>query len=181
MTHTDAPDHAQAHAHAPEGPTAAASWGGALAIVLCTTATAVLGGLASARAGDFYLALRRPGWAPPAWTFGVVWTALYVLMAAAAWLVWRARARRGARHALILYGLQLALNALWPWLFFAWRRGGAAFGEVVLLLGVVGATVFAFGRVRRRAAVLLLPYLLWVAFASALTLAVWKLNPEQLS
>lgn len=174
MTHTDA----QGHAHED---TAASSWGGALAIVLCTTATAFLGGLASARAGDFYLSLHRPWWAPPAWTFGVVWTALYVLMAVAAWLVWRVRARRGARHALILYGLQLALNALWPWLFFAWRRGGLAFAEVVLLLGVVGTTVVAFARVRRRAAVLLLPYLLWVAFASALTLAMWKLNPDRLS
>lgn len=167
--------------HAHEGAAPGSSWGGTVAIILCTVATAMLGGLASVRAGDFYLGLQRPRWAPPAWVFGPVWTVLYVLMALAAWLVWRVRARRGARHALVLYGLQLALNALWPWLFFAWRRGGLAFAEVVLLLGVVGATVFAFARVRRRAAVLLLPYLLWVAFASALTLAVWRLNPGRLS
>lgn len=173
--------HAQDPSHPREDAVPASSWGGAVAIVLCTVATAVIGGLASARAGDFYGALQRPAWAPPAWVFGPVWTVLYVLMAVAAWLVWRVRARRGARHALILYGLQLALNALWPWLFFAWRRGALAFAEVVLLLGVVGATVFAFARVRRRAAALLVPYLLWVAFASALTLAVWRLNPGRLS
>lgn len=174
-------DDAQDRPHPHEEATAAASWGGALAIALCTIATAMLGGLASARAGGFYPALQRPAWAPPAWTFGVVWTVLYVLMAVAAWLVWRVRARRGARRALVLYGLQLALNALWPWLFFAWRRGGPAFAGGVLLLGVVGTTLVAFARVRRRAALLLLPYLLWVAFASALTLAVWRLNPDRLS
>jgi len=177
MTRTDAQDPTLAHEDVAPG----SSWGGTVAIILCTVATATLGGLASVRAGDFYLGLQRPAWAPPAWVFGPVWTALYALMAAAAWLVWRVRARRGTRHALILYGLQLALNALWPWLFFAWRRGGLAFAEVVVLLGVVGATVFAFARVRRRAAALLVPYLLWVAFASALTLAVWRLNPSRLS
>lgn len=157
------------------------SWGGTLAIVLCTAATAAIGGLASAQAGAFYEALRRPAWAPPPWLFGPVWTALYLLMAVAAWLVWRVRARRGVRRALALYGVQLALNALWPWLFFAWRRGAWAFAEVVLLVVVVGATVAAFARVRRRAAALLLPYLAWVTFASALTLAVWRMNPGRLS
>ncbi|MDF1503843.1 TspO/MBR family protein [Roseisolibacter sp. H3M3-2] len=153
---------------------------GSLALVLCTVAAAALGGVASARAGEFYLSLQRPAWAPPAWVFGPVWTALYILMAAAAVLVWRARVRRGTRRALVLYVAQLALNALWTWLFFAWRNGALAFAEVLVLLALVVATAVAFRRVRRTAALLLLPYIGWVAFASALTWAVWRANPGKL-
>ena len=160
-------------------------WRAALALagfLLATLAVAQLGRIASApEIGGWYAGLAKPSFNPPDGAFAPVWITLYVLMAVAAWLVWRVRARRGARHALTLYGLQLALNALWPWLFFAWRRGALAFAEVVLLLGVVGATVFAFARVRRRAAALLVPYLLWLAFASVLTLAVWRMNPGRLS
>ena len=154
--------------------------GGTLAILALTVATAVVGGLGSFRAVDFYVALSLPSWAPPSTVFGPVWTALYVLMATAAVMVWRARGRRGIRRALAMYGLQLALNALWPWLFFAWRSGLWAFAEVVLLVVVVALTVGAFWRVRRMAALLLLPYLAWVAFAAALSFTVWRLNPTRL-
>jgi tryptophan-rich sensory protein len=101
-------------------------------------------------------------------------------MAIAAWLVWRARARRGARRALGLYALQLAANALWPWTFFAWKRGALALAEILVLLALVYATLGAFRRVRRSAALLLVPYLLWVAFATALTWSVWRANPGRL-
>jgi tryptophan-rich sensory protein len=151
-----------------------------LLIVLCTAAAAGLGGIASVSAGEFYAQLERPDWAPPAWLFAPVWTALYVAMAVAAWLVWRARARRGARRALGLYALQLGANALWPWTFFAWKRGALAFAEILVLLALVLATVGAFRRVRRSAALLLVPYLLWVAFATALTWSVWRANPGRL-
>jgi translocator protein len=154
--------------------------GGTLAILALTLATAAVGGLGSFRAVDFYVALRLPSWAPPSTVFGPVWTALYLLMAIAAVLVWRARGRRGVRRALGLYALQLVLNALWPWLFFTWRTGLWALVEVVLLVLVVALTVRAFWRVRRMAAVLLVPYLAWVAFAAALTLTVWRLNPTRL-
>jgi translocator protein len=106
-----------------------------------------------------------------------VWTVLYGMMAAAAWLVWRRRGIRGARVALLLYGLQLAANALWSWLFFAWREGAWAFVDIVGLLFLLVATVVAFARCDRLAAALLLPYLGWVGFASVLSFAVWRLNP----
>jgi tryptophan-rich sensory protein len=154
--------------------------GGSIVIVLLTAATAAVGGLGSFRAVDFYVALSLPSWAPPASVFGPAWTALYILMAIAAVMVWRVRGRRGVRRALGLYGVQLALNALWPWLFFAWRRGELAFAEVVLLVVMVAVTIGAFWRVRHAAALLLLPYLAWVSFAAALTLAVWRLNPTRL-
>ncbi len=93
-----------------------------------------------------------------------------------AWLVWREQEAAGRRVALALFVVQLAVNALWSWLFFAWRLGGAAFGEVLLLLALVAATVLLFWRVRPVAGALLLPYLLWVAFASVLTYALWQGN-----
>lgn len=153
-------------------------------IALAATAGAI-GGLASRGAGEFYGALVKPAWAPPAWLFGPVWSALYVLMGVAAWLVWRApgatpadRARR--RRGLALFVGQLGLNALWTWLFFAWKQGAAAFGEIALLWVAIVVTTWQFGRVRRLAAWCLVPYLAWVTFAAALTWAVWQRNPGQL-
>jgi tryptophan-rich sensory protein len=110
-----------------------------------------------------------------------VWTVLYLLMGIAAWLVWRERGFRGARLALGLFLTQLALNALWSWLFFAWQRGAWALGEVLLLWLVIVATVAAFWRIRPLAGMLLLPYLAWVTFAAALTYALLQRNPAALS
>ena len=152
----------------------------AVALVGWTSLTfgaAALGAFASAGAGAFYAELDRPSWAPPAWLFGPVWSVLYALMAASAWLVWRERGFSGARTALALFVVQLAANALWTWLFFAWRQGALAFAEVVLLCFLILATIVAFQRIRGLAAVLLYPYLAWTTFASALTYSVWRLNP----
>jgi tryptophan-rich sensory protein len=144
---------------------------------LLTFATAGVGAVASMDAGTFYATLTRPPWAPPAWLFGPVWSALYALMAISAWLVWRHRGFAGARAALVLYIVQLAANALWSWLFFAWHRGGLAFAEVLVLWCLIVATIVAFRRVSALAGALLYPYLAWTTFASALTFAVWRLNP----
>ena len=148
--------------------------------LLLAFAAAAVGALASAGASEFYGELVRPSWAPPGRMFGPVWTVLYALMGVAAWLVWRARGFGGARNALVLFVVQLGANALWTWLFFAWRQGGLAFAEILLLLALILATVILFWRVNRLAAALLLPYLLWVSFASALTLSIWRLNPRLL-
>jgi tryptophan-rich sensory protein len=148
--------------------------------VLVTFVAAAIGSAASIEAGPFYTALVRPGWAPPAWLFGPVWTALYALMAIAAWLVWRVGGFRQARTALTLFLVQLALNALWSWLFFGWRQGGAAFAEILVLLAAIVATVVAFWRIRPLAGALLLPYLAWVGFATVLNWSVWQLNPQLL-
>src|SRR3954467_2018708 len=139
---------------------------GLLAWLLVAFAAAAVGGLASASAGDFYRGLIRPSWAPPGWLFGPVWSVLYALTGVAAWLVWRARGFGGARSALLVFVVQLAVNALWTWLFFVWRQGGLAFAEILLLLALIVATIGLFWRANRLAAVLLVPYLLWVSFAS---------------
>lgn len=143
-------------------------------------AVAAIGAFASADAGSFYGQLVRPAWAPPAWLFAPVWSLLYLTMGIASWLVWRVDGFRGARTALWLFIVQLAVNALWTWLFFVWRLGALAFAEIVLLWLLIVATVTAFRRVRPLAGALLLPYLAWVSFACLLTLACWQLNPALL-
>jgi benzodiazapine receptor len=154
---------------------------GMFAWLALTSAAAVLGSWASAQAPDFYARLDRPAWAPPAGVFGPVWSVLYLLMGLAAWDVWRVAGWRAARAALVLYLLQLALNALWSWLFFQWHLGALAFAEIVLLNGFVLATTVAFWRVRCWAGALLVPYLAWVGFAAALSYALWKRNPQLLA
>ena len=141
---------------------------------------AAIGGAASIQAGPFYAQLIRPDWAPPGWVFGPVWTTLYVLIGVAAWLVWRVGGFLAARSALTLFLVQLALNALWSWLFFGWHLGALAFADVLLLWALILATLVAFWRIRPLAGALLVPYLLWVSFASALNYSVWQLNPQAL-
>jgi tryptophan-rich sensory protein len=146
---------------------------------LVTGMAAAVGGYASRSARGFYQSLDRPPWAPPGWVFPVVWPILYLLMATSAWLVWRQGGpeRRGA---LTLYIAQLVANALWTWLFFAFRRGGWAMGEVLVLLALVAGTLVAFWQVRPLAGALLIPYLAWVTFATGLTWSVWRRNPALL-
>lgn len=146
-----------------------------------TFAAAAIGAVASVDAGAFYLQLARPDWAPPGWLFAPVWSVLYGLMGIAAWLVWRAHGFGQARAALALFVIQLAANALWSWLFFVWHKGAIAFSEVLLLWCLIVATVVSFRRLDAIAAALLLPYLAWVTFASALTFSTWRLNPGLLS
>ena len=126
--------------------------------------------------GEWYLELAKPAWTPPGWLFGPVWFVLYVTIGVAAWLVWR-RARFGdAPVAWIAWGAQLVLNGAWSWIFFGLRAPGPALIEIVVLWLAILATILAFRRLRPVAAALLLPYLAWVGFATALNAAIWRLN-----
>jgi tryptophan-rich sensory protein len=145
-----------------------------------TAAAAALGTIASVDAGQFYAQLARPSWAPPAGWFGPVWTTLFVLMAIAAWRVWRVNGFAAARAALTPYVIQLFLNALWSWLFFGWHRGAGAMIDIVALWLLIVATMRAFAAHDRSAAWLLAPYIAWVSFAAALNFAVWRMNPQLL-
>ena len=143
-------------------------------------ATAAVGAVASVRAVEFYQQLVRPSWAPPAWLFGPVWSGLYLLMGIAAWLVWREAGFGRGRVALGLFLVQLGANALWSWLFFAWHLGLWACVEIVVLWVLIACTLAAFWRIRALAGALLVPYLAWVTFATALAFATWRLNPAVL-
>ena len=123
--------------------------------------------------GDWYAALEKPPLTPPNWIFAPVWTLLYVCIAVAAWLVWRAKA---GPSALVLWSVQLLLNALWSWIFFGLHRPGTALVEILALFAVLAATLAWFWRVRVLAGVLLVPYLAWVGFAAYLNAGLWALN-----
>lgn len=154
---------------------------GLLGWIAVSFAAAAVGGVASSNAADFYARLTLPAWAPPPWLFAPVWTLLYLLMAIAAWTVWRTHGFAGARIALIVFLVQLAVNALWTWLFFYWQLGAAALAEILILWVLIAWTATAFRRFSPMAAALLMPYLAWVTFASVLTYAIWRLNPAVLS
>lgn len=139
--------------------------------------TGGIGAIASANAPVFYRQLVQPSWAPPPSVFGPVWTTLFVLMGIAAFLVWRAR---GWSRILTLFVVHLAFNALWSWLFFAWHLGAGSFIEIVALWLMIAVLVVGFWRVRPLAGVLLVPYLAWVTFATALNFTLWRLNPTLL-
>lgn len=126
--------------------------------------------------GQWYLELAKPDWTPPSWLFGPVWTALYATIGVAAWLVWRRVGFGGAPMAWRFWGIQLALNSAWSWVFFGLRAPGAALVEIGALLLAIVANIIAFRRHRPAAAWLLVPYLAWVTFATALNAAIWRLN-----
>ncbi|NJC48610.1 UNVERIFIED_ORG: tryptophan-rich sensory protein [Xanthomonas campestris] len=155
-------------------------WLGLLGSLMLCYLVAALGAMASIKAASFYAELQQPAWAPPGWLFGPVWTALYGMMAVSAWLVWRRGGWNSTRGALSLFVLQLGLNGLWSWLFFAWHMGAWAFVDIVVLWVALVLTIVAFAKWQRVAAWLLVPYLLWVSFAAALNYSVWQLNPQVL-
>lgn len=138
-------------------------------------AAAAFGGLFMP--GEWYVSLKKPAWNPPGWIFGPVWTALYIMMAIAAWLVWRRGGFKVRRAALSLFLLQLLFNALWSPLFFGLHNPGLAFVDIVLLWLALLATIIQFWKVSVLAGSLLVPYLAWVTFASALNWTLWRLNP----
>ena len=145
-------------------------------LATCFVASGI-GAIASIRAVSFYGQLVQPSWAPPASVFGPVWTVLFALMGIAAWMVWRTGGFRANRSALTLFLLQLVVNALWSWLFFAWHRGALAFADIALLWLLSAATLVSFWRIGPLAGALLIPYLLWLTFAAALNFSMWQLNP----
>lgn len=121
----------------------------------------------------WYATLRKPAWNPPNWLFGPVWTTLYAMMAVAAWLVWK---RTAWSMGLTLFSIQLALNLAWSFIFFKFHSQGLALIDIVLLWLAILATTIKFAAVSPLAAGLLVPYLLWVTFATVLNFTIWKLN-----
>ena len=142
--------------------------------VLLCFAAAAFGGLFMP--GEWYASLKKPSWNPPGWVFGPVWTALYTMMAVAAWLVWKRGGWASQRRPLMLFLVQLALNAAWTPLFFGLKKPGWAFAEIVLLWLAIAATIVAFRPTSRAATLLLVPYLAWVSLAAVLNFTLWRLN-----
>ena len=123
----------------------------------------------------WYNDLVKPSWTPPDSVFGPVWTVLYIMMAAAAWIVWR-KTGNFISTPMLVFILQLILNLAWSWLFFGMRNPLAGLIDIVILWIAILITVVTFWKVYSLAGILLLPYLIWVTFASALNFSIWRMN-----
>jgi len=146
-------------------------------VALCLGIGALGAAVVATSVDTWYADLAKPPFTPPDRVFGPIWTALYLLMAIAAWRVWRAADRDTRRGPLTLFALQLALTLGWTVVFFGLEKIGAALATIVVLdVGVV-VTTLAFRPIDRWAGLLMLPYLAWVAFATVFSIAIWRLNP----
>lgn len=145
-------------------------------LAVCLAVAAAGGAITSTSVETWYPTLQKPAFNPPAWVFGPVWTTLYLMIGVAGWRVWRLRGFAGARAAMVVYALQLALNFGWSLIFFGQRMIGVAFLELLLLLGVILVNLALFWRIDRLAGGLLAPYAAWVGFAGVLNFSIWRLN-----
>lgn len=145
-------------------------------LAVCFAAAALGAWFNAGPLDDWYPTLRKPAWTPPNWVFAPVWTTLYLLMALAAWLVWRRAGWPASRTSLAWFAFQLVLNAAWSGLFFRLHSLGFAFVELLVLWCAIAATLRSFGRISALAAGLFAPYLLWVAFAAVLNGTIWRMN-----
>ncbi len=148
-----------------------------IAISLPLAVGAVAGLFTSTAVGGWYSTVVKPSFNPPNWIFGPVWTLLYILMGIAFYLVWiKAGDNDLKRNAMLFYFIQLALNFCWSFIFFYAEQPGWALADIILLWVFIAATIYWFSKISKTAAWLLVPYILWVTFATALNFAIWKLN-----
>jgi len=145
-------------------------------VVICFGAAAVGGWFTDSSVKTWYPTLQRPACTPPSWVFGPVWSVLYLLMATAAWLVWRERQVHDVRLALGLFFGQLLLSVAWSFIFFGLQRPGLALVEILILLMAIILTTMSFSQCSRSAFWLMTPYLGWVGYATYLNLGFWRLN-----
>ncbi len=147
-----------------------------IALGVCFAASAIGGALTTPNLG-WYATLTKPGFAPPNSVFPIVWTILYAMMALAAWLVWRSAGDEGDKKtALIWFGIQLAMNVAWSFAFFYLHSPASGFGVIMALIVAIVITIVFFDKVCRPAALMLIPYVLWVCFAAGLNFTIWVLN-----
>ena len=148
----------------------------AVCVGLCLAVGALGGWVTAGSVKDWYPTLNKPSFNPPNWIFGPVWTVLYVMMGIAGWRVWCKASGDRARGPLTLFALQLALNLGWSVTFFGLHAIGAAVVVIVALEAAIVGTILVFRRIDGLAAALLVPYALWVAFATLLNFTIWRLN-----
>lgn len=145
-------------------------------ILICFSA-AFLGALATRTSvKTWYLTLKKPAWNPPSWIFGPVWSALYLMMAVAAWIIWSDPIAGGFSFAIFLFGIQLLLNTAWSFLFFGLRNPKWAMLDILILWIFIALTTFKFYIINSTAGLLFVPYLLWVSFAVCLNAMIVKFN-----
>lgn len=148
----------------------------ALWIALCVGGGALIGLTTQGGDSRWYASLNKPSWTPPSWVFAPVWTTLYAAMGVAAWLVWREGGWHQQRLPLIVFLVQLTLNFAWSLIFFGLQQITWGLVDIVALWLLIVLAIRVFVRVKRAAAWLLAPYLIWVSFATALNAAIAWMN-----
>lgn len=155
------------------------AWRAAIVLAPLTNLLGILSSTTGSALGNsWYDALTLPAWQPPGPVFGIAWTILYTMIGVAAALVWAHKGAPGWKAALTLWVTQLLLNLCWSPLFFRFHQILPAFLLIVAILAVAILTTLRFGRISRVAAWLMLPYLVWLSFASVLNFQTWRLNPD---
>jgi translocator protein len=161
----------------PTAPQSTSSYAVPAAIALACLAALLIGGVLTRPNLDWYATLQRPGFAPPNSVFPIIWPILYAMMAISAWLVWRAPGKEEDRKlAMIWFFAQLGIGVLWSVAFFTLHSPALGLVTILIFLVAITVTIVLFDRLSRLAALLLLPLLLWVAFATSLNFAIWFLN-----
>ena len=145
-------------------------------ILLCALVELVGGAWTRESVGTWYPKLIKPSWTPPAWVFGPVWSCLYLMIAVSGWLLYRAEYSQQRRLALLFYSAQLVLNFAWSFLFFFLQSPLLGLIDIALLCLAVMLTIYKAWPLHRTAALLLVPYLLWVLYAASLNAGIWLLN-----
>lgn len=149
----------------------------AISIIICLAAGFIGSIFTNRSIPTWYAALKKPSFSPLNWLFGPVWTALFILMGISLFLIWRKGLNYpSVKIPLIIFGVQLLLNILWSFLFFTLKSPLAGFIEIILLWILILITILLFYPTSKTTAVLLLPYILWVSFASILNFTLWRLN-----
>lgn len=145
-------------------------------IVLCFIVQIIGSFWTKESVSTWYPHLVKPSWTPPDWLFGPVWTFLYILIAIAGWLIYRTNDSLTRTGALMLYGIQLALNFMWSFLFFSLRSPLLGLIDITLLCLFIGLTIIKAWQIRPLASLLLTPYFIWVLYATSLNARIWWLN-----
>jgi translocator protein len=148
-----------------------------VSVVITLSVGAVSGFFTASSAKDWFVTLSKPSFNPPAWLFAPVWTILYIMMGVAFAIVWHSHSKLQKKYtAYTYYWLQLLLNFSWSFLFFFYRRPDLALIDIMLLFIMIASTIFSFKKISKTAAWLLVPYLCWVGFATALNFEIWRMN-----
>ena len=152
------------------------NWVLLISLIVACNLIGSLGAIWTASDGTWYRGINKPSFNPPSWVFGPVWTLLFSLMGIALYLVWVTPSSKVRTVALVLFGIQFVFNILWSYLFFGTNNPLWSLIEIFVLLAFIVATGIYFYIVNRFAGYLLIPYFLWVAFASFLNYSLWTLN-----
>lgn len=148
-----------------------------IAVIVPVAVGGISGFFTSTGVESWYQTINKPSWNPPSWVFAPVWTTLYIMMGVALFLVWKSNVSTGLKRiAISLFAVQLLLNFFWSFIFFYQQQPGWALVEIIAMWVFILLTIFAFAKVNKIAAWMLVPYISWVSFATILNYTIWKLN-----